>query len=135
MGDGATLTGQALLASLPEPVPVSALAGDDPSRDGWTLVGVADGCGYKQDEPFRVNGAPTAVSLFPFVEVEYLASASRVVNGGSRLEIWRKLIPYDPTQGMETRSAKTEGLGPKDDSPVAESDAPELGRPHIQGQG
>lgn len=31
---GAPLRGQALLASLPEPVPVSALPGDDPSRVG-----------------------------------------------------------------------------------------------------
>lgn len=30
-------------------------------------------------------------------------------------------------QGMETRRAKTEGLGAKHDSPVAESDAPEPG--------
>lgn len=32
-GDGRAPSGQALLASLPEPVPVSALPGDDPSRE------------------------------------------------------------------------------------------------------
>lgn len=33
---------RALLASLPEPVPVSALSGHDPSRDGWPDVMMTD---------------------------------------------------------------------------------------------
>lgn len=41
---------------------------------------------------------------------------------GTKVIVSATLVP--PTQGIETGTAKTEGLGPKDESPVAESDAP-----------
>ncbi len=37
---------------------------------------------------------------------------------------FQALVSQVPAQGMETGTAKTEGLGAKHDSPVAESDAP-----------
>jgi hypothetical protein len=40
-------------------------------------------------------------------------------------EAWRRGdFGYLPAQGTETQSATTAGRGPKDDGPVAESDAP-----------
>lgn len=59
--------------------------------------------------------------------VERIGDFGRPANGmwiEGWIKGWKRYCDYSPAQGIEARSAMAVGHGPKDESPVAESDAP-----------